>query len=179
MANYSGTIIATGLAQSKKQGTPSVKLQIKTAVDLDTGAPADHVFYADLWLSEKAAERSMATLRELGYNADTLDALNGRNELIDAPCEISTEWETYEGKETEKVHFVNRAGSYAERGIKPLGKAETSAICNRYDALLRATAKRKAQGAPAAPSRSSGPAPVPPPQAGDYYQPSNDDGLPF
>ena len=169
MSNYSGTIVSHALAQSKS-GTPSVKLLINATKDLDSGSTVDQTFYADLWLTDKTAERSMTTLRELGYQSDTLDAINYGKELVGTPCEIVTEIDSYEGKSTEKVKYVNRAGSYAERGIKSVGKTEAADICSKYDALLRATQKRKA-------AAKAAPGPV---TASYQSQTTNaDDDLPF
>lgn len=184
MANYAGTIIAHALSESKENHTPSIKLQIQVFEDLETKRPAEGVYTADLWLTEKAAERSMATLRALGYDADTLEPLNNDGStgiMVGTQCEIKTKQEEYNGKTYEKVEYVNAPGSFASRGVSSCDDATARRIASRYDAILRNSPKGVAT-APQAPRpvRSTGPAQVPPPQASDYLEPAGpDDGMPW
>ena len=142
MADYAGTIIAHALGESK-QGTPSIRLQIQAYEDLATHQPVDQVYYADLWLTEKAAEHSMATLRALGYQEDTLEPLNNGDRMImrGKACEIKTKTEEYNGKSYEKVEYVNAPGSFANRGVKSCDDATARRIASRYDAILRNSPK--------------------------------------
>lgn len=184
MANYAGTIIAHALSESKENHTPSIKLQIQVFEDLETKRPAEGVYTADLWLTEKAAERSMATLRALGYDADTLEPLNNDGStgiMVGTHCEIKTKQEEYNGKTYEKVEYVNAPGSFANRGVKSCDESQARRIAARYDAILRNTPR----GAPApqAPRQSSQVGyrqTPPPPTANDYHAPANaDDDLPW
>lgn len=135
MPNYSGRIIANTLAESKN-GKPSVKLQIRTDRDLDSGNSTDRTFYADLWLTDKAAEKSIETLREIGFQGDDLKQLNDPV-LEGSMVEISTVWENYNGKDIEKVAYVNKVGSYANRGLKSLDPNKADKFAQKYNAMLR------------------------------------------
>lgn len=183
MANYAGTIIAHALSESKENHTPSIKLQIQVYEDLEAKRPAEGVYTADLWLTDKAAPHSMATLRALGYDADTLEPLNNDGSagiMVGTQCEIKTKTEEYQGKVYEKVEYVNAPGSFAKRGVKSCEDAQAKRIAARYDAILRNTPK----GSPA--PQAARPAPTgyrqtpPPPTENDYRGPvAPDDDLPF
>lgn len=183
MANYAGTIVAHALAESRENHTPSIKLQIQVHTDLDSRKPVDALYYADLWLTDKAVDKTMATLRALGYNEDTLEPLNDANRMImrGFPVEIKTRPEEYNGRVYDKVEYVNAPGSFASRGVSSCDDATARRIASRYDSVLRNSPKGVAT-APQAPRpvRSTGPAQVPPPQASDYLEPAGpDDGLPW
>ena len=141
MANYACTITGHGFAESKEKKTPSVKLSLKAHTDLDTGNAVDKTFYADLWLSDKCIDRTCATLREIGYNENSLAAINDGNVLVGAECEVSTEYEDYNGESRERVRFVNRAGNYASRGVKPMDATQARAVAAKYDRFLKNTPK--------------------------------------
>ena len=106
MANYSGTITSHGLAESKNNHTPSVKLCIKATTCLDDGNACDKTFYADLWLTDNSAQNTIKTLRDIGWQGMDFSTLNGGNDLEGVEVEITTEVETYEGNDYEKVRFV-------------------------------------------------------------------------
>lgn len=141
MATYKGTITGNGLAESKEKKTPSVHLQIKAEINLETKEGVDKTFYADLWLSDKAKERTVDTLRAIGFEGNSIAELNTPC-LVGYEVEISTYFDDYNGK--EKVNFVNAIGSFAKRGVKPLDDNITRGLSARYDSLFRnkkATAK--------------------------------------
>lgn len=184
MANYAGTIVAHALAESRENHTPSIKLQIQVHTDLDSRKPVDALYYADLWLTDKAVDKTMATLRALGYNEDTLEPLNDSNRMImrGFPVEIKTRPEEYNGKVYDKVEYVNAPGSFASRGVSSCDDATAKRIASRYDAILRNT--RASSNGPAPAARAAQPRPAaqqlpPPPSADDYLQPSGSDDLPF
>lgn len=143
MANYSGTITSHALAESKNNHTPSVKLCIKADTCLDDGSAVDKTFYADLWLTDKSAQNTVKTLRDIGWQGMDFATLNDGNDLEGVAVEISTELETYEGNDYEKVRFVNKPGHFASRGVK--------AVVAKYNALLRNSPKPNAQAQKPAP----------------------------
>ena len=153
MANYSGTITSHGRAESKNNHTPSVKLCIKATTCLDDGNACDKTFYADLWLTDNSAQNTIKTLRDIGWQGMDFSTLNGGNDLEGVEVEITTEVETYEGNDYEKVRFVNKPGHFANRGVKAMDANQAKAVVAKYNALLRnspkptATAQKPAQKA--------------------------------
>lgn len=153
MANYSGIITSHGLAESKNNHTPSVKLCIKATTCLDDGSACDKTFYADLWLTDNSAQNTIKTLRDIGWQGMDFSTLNGGNDLEGVEVEITTEVETYEGNDYEKVRFVNKPGHFANRGVKAMDASQAKAVVAKYNALLRnspkpaATAQKPAQKA--------------------------------
>jgi hypothetical protein len=153
MANYSGTITSHGLAESKNNHTPSVKLCIKATTCLDDGNACDKTFYADLWLTDNSAQNTIKTLRDIGWQGMDFATLNDGNDLEGVDVEITTEVETYEGNDYEKVRFVNKPGHFANRGVKAMDANQARAVVAKYNALLRnspkpaATAQKPAQKA--------------------------------
>jgi hypothetical protein len=153
MANYSGIITSHGLAESKNNHTPSVKLCIKATTCLDDGNACDKTFYADLWLTDNSAQNTIKTLRDIGWQGMDFSTLNGGNDLEGVEVEITTEVETYEGNDYEKVRFVNKPGHFANRGVKAMDANQARAVVAKYNALLRnspkptATAQKPAQKA--------------------------------
>lgn len=153
MANYSGTITSHGLAESKNNHTPSVKLCIKATTCLDDGSAVDKTFYADLWLTDNSAQNTIKTLRDIGWQGMDFATLNGGNDLEGVEVEITTEVETYEGNDYEKVRFVNKPGHFANRGVKAMDANQARAVVAKYNALLKnaprptATAQKPAQKA--------------------------------
>ena len=153
MANYSGIITSHGLAESKNNHTPSVKLCIKATTCLDDGNACDKTFYADLWLTDNSAQNTIKTLRDIGWQGMDFATLNDGNDLEGVEVEITTEVETYEGNDYEKVRFVNKPGHFANRGVKAMDANQARAVVAKYNALLRnspkpaATAQKQTQKA--------------------------------
>jgi len=136
MATYKAIIIGNGLAESKEKHTPSVRLQLKTLVNLETKQYVERTFYADLWLSDNAKDRTVDTLRAIGYEGNSIAELNTPC-LVGYEVEVSTLMDEYNGNMTEKVNFVNAVGSFAKRGVKPLDENVTRNLASRYDSLFR------------------------------------------
>lgn len=141
MANYSGIITSHALAESKNNHTPSVKLCIKATTCLDDGNAVDKTFYADLWLTDASAQNTIKTLRSIGWQGMDFAELNGGNVLEGLAVEITTEVETYEGNDYEKVRFVNSPGHFANRGVKAMDANQAKAVVAKYNALLRNSPK--------------------------------------
>lgn len=137
MANYAATIVSTSLAESKEKHTPSVRIMVMTTRDLDNDTEVQKKFVADLWLSEKTAEKTVQTLRDLGFTGQTLIDLNFPDTMAGLECEISTEMSEYNGQTSEKVKFVNKPGSFANRGLRSASDDMARSISQRYDAVLR------------------------------------------
>ena len=133
------------LGESDK-GTPFVQITFTTeSADVITGW---------LYLSEKAIERSVGTLREVfGFNGK----LSALAEQIDGkPCSIVVENETgQDGKERLRVKWVNPVGGSGSPTVKPMANmatrlAELEAKMARIPASApKASAPRPAAARPA------------------------------
>lgn len=144
MANYLARITDTAIVESKEKKTPSVKLSLEIVKDLDTGAEIfGRRIYADLWLSEKSIERTAETLASIGCPCDNFEDLNFGNPMKDIEVEISTDFEEYNGKEYEKVAFVNPVGHYANRGLKRADDSVAKQVSNKFNAVLKAAKKKQ------------------------------------
>ena len=148
MANYSATITGHGFAESKNTHTPSIKFALKATYDLDAQQPVDKTFYADLWLSDKAIENTCRTLREIGFNSDNMADLNDSQLMVGTVVEITTEWEDYNYNSYEKVKFMNAAGNYARRGVKPMDSTQAKKLAAKYNSALKNAQKRAPQHQP-------------------------------
>ena len=142
MANYKATITGHGFAESKNTHTPSIKFSLKATFDLDAQQTCEKTFYADLWLSDKAIENTCKTLRDIGFQGDNMGDLNDTQCLVDTEVEITTENDEYNGETRERVKFMNAAGSFAKRGVKPMDENHAKAIAAKYSMYLR-NAKKK------------------------------------
>ena len=150
MANYSAEIVSTALGESKEKKTPFVAIQVKTVRCLDTDEEKELKFTATLWLSDKSVERTVKTLRELGFDGQTLIDLNYPDTMAGLMCEITTKTEEYNGKTEERVAFVNKPGSFANRGLRSCSEDMAKSISARFDACLRSGKYHKtAQQGPA------------------------------
>jgi len=137
MANYSAEIVSTSLAESKEKHTPSVRVQLKTIRNLDTDTDVERQFITDLWLSDNAVERTVKTLRDIGFQGSSMMDLNYPETMAGLMCEISTEMQEYNGNTQERVKFVNKTGSFASRGLRSAPEDMARSIAQRYDACLR------------------------------------------
>ena len=108
----------------------------------------DKTFYADLWLSDKAIENTCRTLREIGFNSDNMADLNDSQLMVGTVVEITTEWEDYNDNSYEKVKFMNAAGSYARRGVKPMDSNQAKKLAAKYNSALKNAQKRAPQHQP-------------------------------
>jgi hypothetical protein len=143
---FTATIKKAEVGESTKKGTPGVFFLFQTeAGEID----------GNLWLSEKAYERTLNTLREcFGFNDDfaSLGAqVEGRE------CSITVELETgTDGKEWPRVKWINP--------IRQAAKPAAGGLLARLTAQARGIAK---------------PAGMPAPQPRPAAQELNDDEAPF
>lgn len=94
---------------------------------------------AKLWLSEQAFDKTIIRLKEVfGFDGD-LQALNdGKTTLAGLACNISTEMETYQGKELCKVKWLNPPGG---GGAKPMDAVKVSSLLSKLTSRGKALAK--------------------------------------
>ena len=143
MANYLATISDTAISESKTKKTPSVKICFDLKKDLDTGAELmGRRLMADLWLNENCIERTAQTLADIGCPCENFEDLNYNNPMKGIECELSTDFEEYNGKEYEKVAFINPVGHYANRGVKKGDEDMVKKVSRQFSAVLKAAKKR-------------------------------------
>lgn len=119
----------------------------------------------DGWLTEKAADRTIESLRYCGWEGLDLTELQGldRNEV-----DLVIEAEEYEGRTYPKVKWVNRAGGLSHK--VPLTGDRARFFAEQMKLRIRAFDAQAGKRTRSAPSQQSGP-PEPPPLS--------DDDLPF
>jgi hypothetical protein len=156
---YSAIVMTNTLASSKNSSTPSVEIQVQTTKNLSDGTMVRKTLTGNLWLTAKAAERTMETLAHVfGWAGDSLQELN-LSILQGIECEVVTEDEPYEGKTYEKVKFFNKVGESGARAVTPLEDAHARQIATQYDSVLRSF---KAKGGKTStPTKAALPAPAP------------------
>lgn len=142
------------LGEAGERATPFIRIPVKVVEGDDTGKTI--VYQA--WLSDAAFDKTIARLAEVfGFDGDIEGLVAGRQTLAGLPCQIETEFETYENKPRLRVKWLNKAGG----GIKPLEAAKVSSLLGKLNARSKAVAKQalKETGAakPAAkPAQSEG-----------------------
>lgn len=127
-------IVHENAIQTTQNGTPSVAIKVRT----DDGK----FFIGHLWLTEKAAKRTMETLRNVFFF--TGDSLNDLREpiLSGRQCQITTEFEEYNGKSYEKISFFNPVGGGGQ-SLKAVDEMALASISAKFDAMLIGTPKNE------------------------------------
>ncbi len=171
---YSGTYVARaveGQLGHSKQGTERVAVRFEIVEPADV---AGQSIIWDGWLTEKAFDRTVESLRAAGLTGDDLATLDG---LGSQNVELVLAEEEYQGEVRTKVKWVNRLGGGPGRltvGAMDADAAKSFAARMRS----RVAGVGKPAGAPAAPparakapARTAAPAPAPLPVA--------DEDIPF
>ena len=113
-------IVATSL-DTASTGTECILVQVENE---------DGVQYWRGWLGDASLERTIDTLRDVGWDAEKYDhdieSLDGTDLLVGNDARITTESEVYEGKPRIKVAWLNGMG-YKGKGISDESKASLRA----------------------------------------------------
>ena len=131
IGTFLAAVTATVFKESKEKGTPSINITFETSENVETKEPIIKKVYADLWLSEKAQDRSLETLiKTLGWNGDDLNELNGGDVLAGVEAWLVLEEEEYEDsfgnvKTSTKVKWINKIGG---KTSKPLDEAKAKSL---------------------------------------------------
>lgn len=124
---------------SPTKATPQVVVPLRIIAGPDRGRIITYFGY----FSEKAEDRTMESLRLMGWKGDDVC------DLGELPNEVSVvvDHEKYNGKVTAKVQWVNSPGG---RGKIKLEKPMDDAMKRQFSAKMRGAAKRAAvvEGAP-------------------------------
>jgi hypothetical protein len=180
-----------------KSGTESIKLKFQVEDNVPGISTSGTTLYADLWLSDKALDNTVKTLREaMGWTElDPYVFVDNHDTLTGIEVDLAVDWEEYNGKRELKVKFVNPVGGIPD----PVTQVDRESARKKSDALRaklmmydqnqkqKEVAAAAAGGAKAKPVQKPKPAPapstdVPPVEQYDDVPPGpedEDDGLPF
>lgn len=133
-----------------------------------------------LYFTEKTFDRTIESLRYLGWTGEDMDELQNRGGGLDKnEVSIVVEHETYEGKTRAKVSWINRVGGVVmNRAMAPEDVVSFAAKIKQKirAADIRRQASEKSRGQPMqAPAPEPNRAPVQPPKP----EGMNDDDIPF
>ena len=132
------TISEVSVGESSKKGTPGVFFTFRDS--------EGNTIEGTLWLTESCYERTLKTLRELGFNDDFATI---SDQLTDRQCSITVELEADDnGKEWPRVKWINP--------LRAAGKPAGSDLLSR----LSAQAKRIPRPADLPPPQAKKPAPA-------------------
>jgi hypothetical protein len=130
---YTARGVEAALCASKDKGTPSVQV----VVEITEGPDAGHRLRWDGWLTDLTAQRTMESLRYLGWTGTLLTDLAG----IDANLvQIVVEHEANEkdGKSYPRVQWINKLGGGAKiHDDAKMGDAAAKQLAQRFQALAR------------------------------------------
>ena len=150
-----------GLGESSKG-----KEQVAISFDITTEGAEFNSINAYLYFTEKTWERTVESLRHMGWTGSDIADLAG----LDAnEVELVIKDDTYDGETRPKVKWINRIGGLELKA--PLTgdklKAFSAVLQMRIQGMGPSTAPQKAK-------------PLPPPKALDYGPPPlTDDDIPF
>lgn len=133
-----------------KTGTPQIVVTFKIA-----GGPfdGDRVTWFGSF-SERASDRTLESLRYAGWTGDDLSAI----EALPTEVELEIELEEYEGRYTNKVQWVNKAGRVKVQNAMSDDQLRAFAATMRGKAVA---SRAKLQPAPVGASSSPAPTHVP------------------
>jgi hypothetical protein len=114
-----------------KSGVPYVAVLLEV-VD---GEFAGETSYWNAYLSDKAAEFSLAGLKVLGWDGEDLTTLDG---LGTGVAEVVFQSETYNGKTSVRPRFINEVGKRPGMKIKgSLGDDRRREIAEKFGAVKK------------------------------------------
>lgn len=95
---FDAMVLDHGFRESKKSGTLSLNISFQT----------EHgTLYTDLYLTEKAAEKTIEKLRAIGWQGDDLSELKDGTAMRGMKCKVTVSHETYEGTVRARVDWIN------------------------------------------------------------------------
>jgi hypothetical protein len=102
------------------------------------------------YFTEGTQERTLETLRTLGWKTDDLDNLDG---IADNDVRVVLAEEEYDGKTSLKVKWINKLGGLALK--TPMSEEQAKAFARQMKGTVLATAPagKQASAKPAAPQR--------------------------
>lgn len=147
-------------------GTDKSPFTAAVCFEVLNGPQAGQKITAFLYFSDTAGksgktvfERSLESLRVCGFTGDDIDKF--ADQTPDIECSIVVEHETYQGKTTAKVKWINQAGGQGFTFEKPLDATSLRKYSAQFKSKLRSipvVAGKKAERQPptAAPADDEG-----------------------
>lgn len=132
---YRGRGIETeaALTSSKEKGTPAVSV----VVEIIDGEHAGQRLRWDGWLTDGAAQRTLESLRHMGWRGDMLDDLAG---VGDNEVQVVIEHESnQEGKAFARIRWINRLGGASINEEAKMAKEAAKGLAQRFAAMARGT----------------------------------------
>jgi hypothetical protein len=149
MTLTAGTFNARGVSAGlgfTSNGAPQVAVELKV---LDEGFVGETITWFG-YFTEGTHERTIESLRTLGWKGDDLDNLDG---IADNDVRIVLDEEEYDGKTRLKVKWINKAGGLALK--TPMTPEQARAFARQMKgAVLASSAKRPAQTQQARPAQT-------------------------
>jgi len=138
---YNAVAIDLDFGKSKNTNTPFIAIvfRIQEAVRTTPGderrgwSHSGDAITAFLYFTEKAAERSIQTLRKMGWGGDNVGEI-----IVDDVMnimEIVVEHEVFEGKTRAKVAWINAPGESPLSIQNPLNQMERQSFSDQYRGL--------------------------------------------
>jgi hypothetical protein len=143
--------IAAQLTSSSEKGTPGVQV----IVEIIEGEHAGERLRWDGWLTEKTEQRTLESLRTLGWSTDMLDDLQG---IGATECSIIVEHEQgTDGKNYARVQWINKIGGAKLKEDQKMSASAAKQLAQRFQSKARGIAKSGATPAkaPAKPAEKS------------------------
>ena len=171
------------LTQSKEKGTPGVQVILEVA----EGEHAGTRIRWDGWLTDETSQRTLESLRHLGWTGDMLTDLSGIDaNIVQIVVEHEQKDINGEIKTFPRVRWVNRLGGGAKISDEArMPDASAKALAQRFRAMARGVpVAPRSQAAPTKPAAASAPRPAngAKPAASTTFsdgQPLPDDDTPF
>jgi hypothetical protein len=117
--------------------------ELSVDMTIKSGECAGQSITARLYFTEKTFDRSIESMRYMGWKGDDLSNIQG---LDSNDVEIVVEHEEYEGQTRARVKWINRIGGAA--AAKPLEASKAKSFAERMKArVARADQERSAKAA--------------------------------
>lgn len=161
------------LTESKNKGTPGV--QVILTITEDGEHAGDHLRW-DGWLTDATAQRTLESLRYLGWETDDLGDLAGitTNEV---QIVVEHEWNEEKQKSYPRVKWINRLGGGAKLNDEAkLDGVAAKALSQRFAEMARGTRVAAGSKPAARPQGAQRPAASKRPPAEDNF---DEDSIPF
>jgi hypothetical protein len=117
-----------GFSKTPEKGTEQIFVEML----IDAGESTETLTWFG-YFTDKAKDRTIETIYKLGFNGDFDGLASGHDTKaldISNQVMVTIENDTYDGKETFKIKWINAIGE--QHGIKRLDKAEAMAIINKF-----------------------------------------------
>jgi hypothetical protein len=164
-----GTYRARGVAGTAQLGkTENGAAQLAAAFEISEGPYAGTTLPWYGYFTDKTKKRTLESLRLAGWSNDDIGEIEG---FGDTEVDIVVGHNTWEGKTTARVDWVNRAGSGGIALKSPMNDAEKRAFAAKLKGEAVQSRKSVAPATKVPPKKNGKPAEEPPPAV--------DDDIPF